>query len=58
MANIIVILIILLILGLSIYRIIIEKRRGSKCVGCPLSGGCSSYSKTTVAKRIMVKEKI
>ncbi|MGB5445234.1 MAG: FeoB-associated Cys-rich membrane protein [Psychromonas sp.] len=61
MANIMVALIILSIIGLSIFRIIVEKRRGSKCVGCPLSGECSSdkgANNKTVAKRIEIKELI
>ena len=42
MGNIMAALIILFIIGLSIYKIIIEKRKGVKCIGCPLSGGCPS----------------
>ena len=59
MANIIVALIILSILGVSISRIIIEKRRGSKCVGCSLSGNCSSNKmkkSKVLTKRIEIKE--
>ena len=59
MANIIVTLIILSIITLSISRIIIEKRRGSKCVGCPLSRSCSSHKmekSKVLAQRIEIKE--
>ena len=58
MENILVALTILLILGLSIYRIIIQKRKGSKCASCPYSGACSiKYSATNeiVTQRITIK---
>jgi len=59
MENIIVASIILSILCLSIYKIVSEKRRGVKCVGCALSGGCSSKkggSNKIMADRIEIKE--
>lgn len=37
MANIIVMIIILTIVMAAIYKIVIEKRKGAKCVGCPYS---------------------
>jgi len=49
MVNLIVGLIIIAILSLSITKIIREKRKGVKCVGCPLSAannggkGCSCH---------------
>lgn len=42
MTDIIVALTILIILTLSISKIVSEKRKGNKCVGCHLSGKCSS----------------
>jgi len=45
MANLIVSLVIIGIISLSIMKIISEKRKGVKCVGCPYSGTnhkCSS----------------
>lgn len=45
MADIIVALIIFSILGLSIFKIFSEKRKGVKCVGCA-SGSCSSKQST------------
>ncbi|USD67081.1 FeoB-associated Cys-rich membrane protein [Vibrio sp. SCSIO 43136] len=42
MTNIIVSLIILLIVGLAIYKVVSEKRKGTKCVGCAHSQSCSS----------------
>lgn len=45
MTNIIVILIILAIITGAITKVIIEKRNGAKCIGCPHgkagSSGCS-----------------
>jgi len=35
MANIIVILIILAIIAGAIAKIVVEKRKGAKCIGCP-----------------------
>ena len=42
MGNLIVSLIILMILGLSIFKVIREKQKGSKCVGCAHGSDCSS----------------
>lgn len=41
MANIIVIIIILAIIASAITKVVIEKRSGNKCIGCPhgKSGG-------------------
>ncbi len=40
--NIIVIAIIVAILGGAIFYIIREKKRGTKCIGCPAGKSCSS----------------
>lgn len=37
MANVIVILVIIAIIACSIAKLIIEKRKGVKCIGCPYS---------------------
>jgi hypothetical protein len=43
MGNLIVSLIILAVVSVSIARIVYEKRKGAKCVGCALGGaGCSA----------------
>lgn len=42
MENIIVILVILAIVGASITKIIIEKKKGAKCIGCPSGGAGKS----------------
>ena len=39
-SDIIVSLIILAIVGLAIYYIVKEKRKGNTCIGCPMSGKC------------------
>jgi len=42
MGNIIVILIILAIVAVAIAKIVIEKRKGAKCIGCPHGGASNS----------------
>lgn len=37
MANLIVVLVLLAIFSLAILKIVTEKRKGAKCVGCPYS---------------------
>ncbi|MGL1893362.1 MAG: FeoB-associated Cys-rich membrane protein [Spirochaetaceae bacterium] len=44
MGNIIVTLIILGITTLSIRKIVNEKRKGVKCIGCPLSASANNKS--------------
>ena len=38
MANIITAAVILAVITASVVKIIIEKRKGTKCIGCPYSG--------------------
>ena len=47
MANLIVFIIIALIVTASIRKIVIEKKNGAKCIGCPSSGksNCNSNFK-------------
>ncbi|MGF1725320.1 FeoB-associated Cys-rich membrane protein [Photobacterium nomapromontoriensis] len=42
MANVIVLLGIVVILALSIYKMVMMKRKGSGCAGCAQSGSCPS----------------
>lgn len=42
MGNLIVILIIGLIVGVSIWKVVSEKKKGVKCIGCPHGKSCSS----------------
>ena len=44
MGNIVVGLILLIIISFSIRKIISEKKKGTKCIGCPHSNSCSSCS--------------
>ncbi|MGL5084897.1 MAG: FeoB-associated Cys-rich membrane protein [Clostridium sp.] len=50
MGNIIISVIILFILGLSISKVVSEKRKGIKCIGCPHSKSCSSTEGITLIK--------
>ena len=43
MINFIVGTIIVLMVGLAIAYIVKEKKRGVKCVGCPMAGTCSGH---------------
>lgn len=51
MGNIIVLLIIAVILGLSIRKVIKEKKKGVKCIGCPHSKGCSKSNGNITIKK-------
>ena len=44
MASFIVAGIILVIIGASIAYIVKEKKRGTRCIGCPAAGKCSGHS--------------
>ena len=45
MKDLIVAAVIIAIVAMSIYKIVSEKRKGSKCVGCAASKGCTGYKK-------------
>ena len=42
MADIIVVMIILFIVGAAVVYIVKEKKRGTKCIGCPVANTCPS----------------
>ena len=44
MGNVIAVLIIIAILGISISKVVSDKRNGVKCMGCPHSKACQSKS--------------
>ncbi len=44
MMNIVVSLIIIVIISLSITKVVKEKRKGAKCIGCPSAGSNSNCS--------------
>ena len=41
MANLIVIIILVLVVGAAVLYIVRAKKRGEKCIGCPNAGVCS-----------------
>ncbi len=43
--NIIAILILIAIVGGAIFYIYKEKKKGTKCIGCPMAGDCSKKKK-------------
>ncbi len=43
--DIVIIAVVLIIVGLAILKIVSEKKKGHKCIGCPHSGGCDSNKK-------------
>ena len=43
LVDIVLLLVILVIVGLAVAYIIKEKKKGTKCIGCPVAGNCSSY---------------
>jgi hypothetical protein len=50
MTNIIVALILLGIVGSAIAKIIIEKKKGAKCIGCPYGGNSKSKCNCNTGK--------
>ena len=45
LANIIATAVVVLIVGAAIYYIYKEKKKGSKCIGCPYCESCSKIDK-------------
>lgn len=41
MADFILVIVLLLIVGMAIRYIIKEKKRGVRCIGCPQAGACA-----------------
>lgn len=41
MINVIVAIVILILVGAAFTYIVREKKKGSKCIGCPAAGSCS-----------------
>lgn len=42
-ANIVVSIILIAIVGGAIYYIYKEKKKGTRCIGCPMAGNCAKY---------------
>ncbi len=45
MADIIIAAVLLIIIGGAIYYIVKSKKKGAKCIGCPMAGKCSAAQK-------------
>lgn len=41
MANVIVVIILILVLGMAVRYIVKSKKNGAKCIGCPYCDSCS-----------------
>ncbi len=41
LANVIAVVIIVCIVGAALYYIYKEKKKGTRCIGCPMAGNCS-----------------
>ncbi len=50
MTDFLVILVLILILGTAAGYVYREKKKGSKCIGCPYSGSCSGGCKNAKSK--------
>ena len=42
MTDLIIILILIMIVGAAVAYIVKEKKRGTRCIGCPAGGNCPS----------------
>ena len=43
MANVVAALAVILIVGAAVYYIYKEKKKGTRCIGCPVAGSCSKH---------------
>lgn len=41
MANLITAIVLLVIIGAAVVYIVKEKKKGTRCIGCPAAGNCS-----------------
>ncbi len=57
MTNIIVTLVLLAIISAAITKIVIEKKKGVKCIGCPYSGTSKSNCSCNTPKSIIIEKK-
>jgi len=46
MADIIAVIIIVAAVGAALAYIYKEKKKGTKCIGCPMAGNCKKYHNT------------
>lgn len=45
MENVIIISVLVIIIGLAIAYIVNAKKKGAKCIGCPMGGSCKGRCK-------------
>lgn len=57
MANVIVTLVLLAIISAAVAKIIIEKKKGAKCIGCPYSGDGKSNCSCNTPSSIIIEKK-
>ncbi len=57
MENYIIIAIIALVVGASLYYLIRAKRRGDRCIGCPYAKSCGGKCGRTIPREKAVQEK-
>ncbi|MGI5999113.1 MAG: FeoB-associated Cys-rich membrane protein [Lutispora sp.] len=51
MENIIIALVLISIVSASVAKVIIEKKKGVKCIGCPSGGACKSNCNCSTSER-------
>lgn len=51
LANIITIIVLALIIGSAVVYIWKEKKKGTKCIGCPASGNCPGHCHANAASK-------
>lgn len=50
MEDLIVVVILVVVIGLSAWYVIKEKKKGTKCIGCPHANVCSSHGSCSSEK--------
>lgn len=45
MADFILVIVLLMIIGVAVIYIVKEKKKGVKCIGCPAAGACANAHK-------------
>ncbi len=50
-ADIIVSIILLVLVGGAVYYIYKEKKKGTRCIGCPMAGNCQKYKSGAGCKK-------
>ena len=50
MADIIAVVVLVILIGSAVMYIVKEKKKGTKCIGCPACGSCPGSKKTAEKK--------